>query len=185
MSLQEEETSIDGIDDLLYENGLLFTSVKEEPKKRQLIRRPKFIFLFNVFYFWQKLLVLFTEDEFTLSVICGDFTHYFGRPMKISSSASLVTWSLIKELNYLRMESLQFDCTSDLIFHNYVPLFPTQTQQYQQKYCSDERRHTIPQIQYNYLSLELCVSRDISIQPLLLVESLVLSLGYVGSRHHN
>lgn len=69
---------IQTMDDLLFMTGLSLTSSREEPDLRPLYYNPLVVFAYSQLTLVQKLFALVTDDEFTLLVLCGDVSHYYG-----------------------------------------------------------------------------------------------------------
>ena len=66
------------VDNVLYEIGLSFISVRDGQWKRKLIFSPKIIFLFHLWYLFVKIVCIFVNNSNTLSLlIMGDIGHYF------------------------------------------------------------------------------------------------------------
>lgn len=75
--------SVKDMDDILFDIGLSFTSIRIEPKSRHFARNPRLIFFYLLLFMAQKLLSIFCDDEITLLVVFGDVSHYYGFEMKV------------------------------------------------------------------------------------------------------
>ena len=71
------------MDDILYDIGLSITSTTDEPKKRDFLCNPSVVFTLSFLSLLQKLLIIVSDDEIILLVVCGDITHYYGFTTKV------------------------------------------------------------------------------------------------------
>ena len=79
-NLLSDTMVIDSVDDILFEIGLLLTSVSNQDKQRDLINKPFFILIINISIFILKCVVVYVDsnDDELLKVL-GDFTHMYGK----------------------------------------------------------------------------------------------------------
>ena len=70
---------IPSAEDLLYDIGLCLTSVKEEPKPRKLLSRPKVIWIIEWIFFFQRFFsILIGQENRQALLILGDVGGYLG-----------------------------------------------------------------------------------------------------------
>ena len=83
---------IEGVDDILYDIGLSFTSVRDHQKNRKFIHNPIMLTTINTFMLANKLSCLFIDesDELKLKLL-GEAGHYFGIKNILCIMGCLVT----------------------------------------------------------------------------------------------
>ena len=81
---------IEGVDDIIYDIGLLLTSVRDHQKKRKFIHNPRMLLIINTFMLLNKLSCLFIDDDFVLKLL-GESGQYYGIKNNICSITCLAT----------------------------------------------------------------------------------------------
>ena len=70
---------IEGVDDILFDIGLLLTSFREDQKKRKFIYNPRVLLIINTIVLLNKLSCLFIDDSNELVLkLLGEFGQYYG-----------------------------------------------------------------------------------------------------------
>ena len=94
------------VDNVLYEIGLSFISVRDGQWKRKLVFSPKIIFLLNIFYLITRIICIYVNESNSLTLlIMGDIGHYFQFKN---------IWNVILSLQAIMVISFQF-----LNYYNY------------------------------------------------------------------